>query len=125
MIRSASMRWLVVLGIGFAQVSTSSADDFRWGQYSHETDPAQRPRNRAYLEGAIEALVAYNDQVPGPSRGHKPGQPLFCLPSRFPLTIEQADTIMRRWAAKQTLNMDVIPVAVVLMGGLMDSFPCQ
>ena len=82
-----------------------------------------------YLDGAIDALVTYNDQVPsssaGAGAGHTPGHPLFCSPSRFPLTNEQADYIMRRWAAKQTLNIDVIPIAAVLLGGLMDTFPCQ
>jgi len=86
----------------------------------------RQARNRTYLDGAIDALVAYNDQVPGAGPGgRKGGSPLFCLPTRFPLTNEQADKIMRRWAAKQTQNIDVVPIAVVLMGGLMDVFPCQ
>ena len=126
-------RWLVALFITavFAQISIASANEVRWGQYLHDTDGAGRSPIKVYLDGAIDALVTYNDQVPGSSAGagggggHKAGSPLFCLPSRFPLTNEQADNIMRRWAAKQTQNIDVVPISAVLLGGLIDTFPCQ
>ena len=115
-------RWLAALGIACAAlVSTASADEVRWDQYLHETDIGRQSRNRAYLDGAIDALVGYNDQVRGAHRK----VPLFCLPSRFPLTNQQADSIMRRFAAKQPQDIGVVPTAVVLLGGLMDIFPCQ
>src|SRR6516165_8545037 len=53
-----------------------------------------------YLDGVREGIVELNVVLE-----EKRQQPLFCLPERLELTIEQAEDIMMRQAQKMTDNM--------------------
>ena len=51
-------------------------------------------------------------------------QPLFCLPEKLELTVEQAEDIMMRQAQKMT-DPDQLPIGLLLVQGLQNTFPCQ
>jgi len=72
-----------------------------------------------YLDGVREGIVELNVVLE-----EKRQQPLFCLPERLELTIEQAEDIMMRQAQKMT-DPDQLPIGLLLAQGLQNTFPCQ
>ena len=72
-----------------------------------------------YLDGVREGIVELNVVLE-----EKRQQPLFCLPERLELTIEQAEDIMMRQAQKMT-DPDQLPIGLLLVQGLQNTFPCQ
>jgi hypothetical protein len=72
-----------------------------------------------YLDGVREGIVELNVVLE-----EKRQQPLFCLPERLELTIEQAEDIMMRQAQKMT-DPDQLPIGLLLSQGLQNTFPCQ
>jgi hypothetical protein len=72
-----------------------------------------------YLDGAREGIVELNVVLE-----EKRQQPLFCLPEKLVLTVEQAEDIMMRQAQKMT-DPDQLPIGLLLAQGLQDTFPCN
>ena len=64
-----------------------------------------------YLDGVREGIVELNVVLE-----EKRQQPLFCLPERLELTIEQAEDIMMRQAEKIT-DLDRLPIGLILAQG--------
>jgi hypothetical protein len=67
-----------------------------------------------YLDGVKEGIVDSNVVQ------RHVGRPLFCLPQKLALTVEQAEDIMMRQAQKMT-DPDGSPIALILTLGLMDT----
>jgi hypothetical protein len=72
-----------------------------------------------YLDGVREGIVELNVVLE-----EKRQQPLFCLPEKLELTVEQAEDIMMRQAQKMT-DPDQLPIGLLLSQGLQNTFPCQ
>jgi hypothetical protein len=53
-----------------------------------------------------------------------PSYGLFCFPPELALTAEQAANIVTRAAEKTTRNIDDMPIAIILLKGLKETFPC-
>jgi len=51
-------------------------------------------------------------------------QPLFCLPEKLELTVEQAEDIMMRQAQQMT-DPDQLPIGLLLAQGWQNTFPCD
>ena len=74
--------------------------------------------NTLYLDGVREGLI-----VSSLDQKYFGGVPLFCIPPNLALTVEQAEDIMLRFADKRNLKGST-PVSTILLGGLMETFPC-
>ena len=72
-----------------------------------------------YLDGVREGIVELNVVLE-----EKRQQPLFCLPEKLELNVEQAEDIMMRQAQKMT-DPDQLPIGRLLVEGLKDTFPCD
>jgi hypothetical protein len=72
-----------------------------------------------YLDGVRERIAELNVVLE-----EKRQQPLFCLPKKLELTVEQAEDIMMRQAQKMT-DPDQLPIGLLLVQGLQNTFPCQ
>ena len=72
-----------------------------------------------YLDGVREGIIELNVVLK-----EKKQQPLFCLPEKLELTIEQAEDIMMRQAEKIT-DPDQLPIGLILAQGLQNTFPCH
>ena len=72
-----------------------------------------------YLDGVREGIIELNVVLE-----EKRQQPLFCLPEKLVLTVEQAEHIMMRQAEKIT-DPDQLPIGLLLAQGLQNTFPCD
>ena len=72
-----------------------------------------------YLDGVREGIIELNVVLE-----EKRQQPLFCLPEKIELTIEQAEYNMMRQAEKIT-DPDQLPIGLLLAQGLQNTFPCD
>jgi hypothetical protein len=72
-----------------------------------------------YLDGVREGIIELNGVLED-----KRQQPLFCLPEKLELTIEQTEDIMMRQAEKIT-DPDQLPIGLLLAQGLQNTFPCD
>jgi len=72
-----------------------------------------------YLDGVREGIVELNVVLE-----EKRQQPLFCLPEKLELTVEQAEDIMMRQAQQMT-DPDQLPIGLLLAQGLQNTFPCD
>jgi hypothetical protein len=72
-----------------------------------------------YLDGVREGIIELNVVLE-----EKRQQPLFCLPEKLVLTIEQAEDIMMRQAEKIT-DPEPLPIGLLLAQGLQNTFPCD
>ncbi|MEW6640989.1 MAG: Rap1a/Tai family immunity protein [Pseudomonadota bacterium] len=112
--RSVVAGWGVAMALA---VSTAAgAQTVRWKEYLHPEKPAYKEFTQLYLAGVRDGLIAY---------GVTTQEKLFCLPAKLVLTNEQLDDIMKRWADKQTANLDSTPMAAILLAALKDAFPCR
>jgi hypothetical protein len=48
----------------------------------------------------------------------------YCPPKELALTTEQAADIVKRWAKKQTVNIEEMTLGMALLYGLKEIFPC-
>jgi len=72
-----------------------------------------------YLDGVREGIVELNVVLE-----EKRQQPLFCLPEKLELTVEQAEDIMMRQAQQMT-DPDQLPIGLLLAQGWQNTFPCD
>ena len=100
---------------------TSSADAMTviFKDYKAAANKDEKAFYLLYLDGVREGIVELNVVLE-----EKGQQPLFCLPERLELTIEQAEDIMMRQAQKMT-DPDQLPIGLLLAQGLQNTFPCQ
>jgi hypothetical protein len=97
----------------------TAAADVRLDFYRHPESETFRHYGQMYLDGVKGGLMAYNAWM----RKHG-GPPAFCVPETLAMTTEQTEDIMRRSADKRSAKGDT-PVALLLLWGLQDTYPCE
>ena len=96
-----------------------AASDVRLDSYRNPENERFRIFNHVYLDGVKAGLIAYNVRIK--SRG---GQPAFCMPDDLAMTTEQAEDIMLKSANRRAAKGDML-IALLLLAGLQDTFPCE
>jgi hypothetical protein len=97
----------------------AAAADVRLDQYRHPENQKMREFQMVFLDGVKSGLMAYNARV----HTHG-GEEAFCMPDDLLLTTERAEEIMLQRADKVSAKGD-IPVSLLLLAGLRDTFPCE
>lgn len=90
-----------------------------WIPIANPKNEAFRNFNQLYLDGVKGGLMAYNAWM----KSHG-GQPAFCMPENLAMTTDQTEHIMLRSADKRAAKGDML-VALLLLWGLQDTFPCE
>ena len=102
--------------ISVAVCVAAQAQSVTLGQFQHPKTAKDLETNKAYLLGAIDALLAAD-------AGRDDRQ--FCLPGPYPkLSFEQAGDLIMRWARKTSGSAD-LPVGRVLLYSLREAYPCR
>ena len=91
------------------------AQTFTMGQYRHPHSEAEMNSNKAYLTALRDGLIAYNMSA---------DTKLFCTPGNPYLPFEQLSEIVMRWARKKNVDADKLPLGLVLLYGLKETYPC-
>jgi Rap1a immunity proteins len=95
--------------------SSASAQTVKLDEYQHPSEPKFKEFNQIYLKGVADGFIAY---AVADARNR-----FFCIPPTLPITIEQVEDIMLRYAEKKQLPGNV-PIGVPLFFGLKEAFPC-
>jgi hypothetical protein len=99
--------------------TSASSIELTWKSYSNPENDAFRQHNSLWIDGLKSGLIASNANL---RHGGMP--PMFCLPPNLALTVEQAEDILQRAAKKVRKVPDDMPVSIILLDGLKDTFPC-
>jgi hypothetical protein len=114
-----SAKWFAATALAallsIVSVSSGRAQSITAGQFRTPKSEKDMTANRAYLIGAKDALLAYNNAAE---------DKLFCLPGVPQLSFDQASDIAMRWTRKKSINADDLPLALVLLYGLRQNYPC-
>jgi len=113
------IRQVLSAAIALCATSDANAATVRFKQYTNPSSEEFRTFNKLYLDGVKEGLIDFNMSLKWDSR-----PPFFCLPSKLAQTVEQAEDIMVR-KAKTLADPDTIPIALILLEGLKETFPCD
>jgi hypothetical protein len=113
------LRRLVIALMLFGLASSANAATVILRNYKAHQNDDQAITYKTYLDGVREGFIAFNEEL-----ARTGGQRLFCMPRNLALTVEQADDIMMREAAKMT-NPDEFYISLILLHGLKDTFPCD
>src|SRR5215831_12177916 len=108
------LRCLVIVALLTLASHSASAQTVRLEQYRNPSEPKFKIFNRVYLKGVVDGFIAYSVALHAKD---------FCIPPEMAITVEQAEDIMLRHAEKKQLAGNV-PIAVPMLGGLKDAFPC-
>jgi hypothetical protein len=111
MIRTA----VIVLGVFW--FFAANAQSIKLGRFLHPKDDVDRALNQTYLAGVQDGLLFYNVAT-------EPTKRLYCQPGNLAITTEQANDIVERWAKTRTDNIGETSVALALLAGLQETFPC-
>ena len=101
-------------------VSGAQAQTVRFTNFAHPDGDKAALFNRIYLAGVRDGLQTVNGALVAQGAA-----PLFCLPPELVLSEEQAADIVTRTAAKAVRNIDDLPIAIILLRGLKETFPCD
>ena len=112
-------KWVLSACFLALKAAPVAASDVRLDSYRNPKSESFRNINQLYLDGVKSGFMAYNAWMK--SNG---GQPAFCMPDNFAMTIEQAEDIMLRRADKTSAKGDML-VSILLLNGLRDTFPCE
>jgi Rap1a immunity proteins len=112
-------RIVIGLILFFLTLSDASAASILLKTYKSPIDKADRALLKVYLDGVKEGIVMLNVTLQVEGR-----PPLFCQPEKLALTVEQAEDIMMR-RAKKMPDPDRVPISLILIHGLQDTFPCN
>lgn len=113
---TAMRRCLIIAALLLLPSGFASAQTVRLDQYRHPSESKFKIFNRLYLKGVVDGFIAYSVAQNTKDR-------FFCIPPKLAMTVEQAEDIMLRYAEKKQLP-GTMPIAVPLLAGLKDSFPC-
>lgn len=112
----ARMTTIAAALIGLLLCFGAQAQTVTLGQFQHPKAAKDLEINRAYLLGAVDALIAYNASSEAK---------LFCLPGLLPkLTFDEASDLVLHWARKTSGSTD-ISLAHALLFGLRAAHPCR
>jgi hypothetical protein len=104
--------------IALCIASSANASTILFKSYREPSSEQFRTFNKIYLDGVKEGLLFFNAALQADGK-----TPYFCLPSKLALTVEQVEEIMMR-QAKTVVDPDRVPVSILLLHGLQDTFPC-
>ena len=110
---------VMIAAIAVCVVSSANALTVRFKQYINPSDETAHEFDKLYLDGVSDGLITLNVALRQEGK-----TPLFCLPPKMALTTEQADDILRR-EAKKIVPSDDMPIGIVLLAGLRETFPCE
>ena len=99
-------------------LSNANAASILFKTYKAPIDKADKALLKVYFGGVKEGIVMLNVTLQAEGR-----QPLFCQPQKLALTVEQAEEIMMH-KAKKMADPDGVPISIILIHGLQDTFPC-
>jgi len=120
----ASMRALLcVLVIASAAVLLctalcveATAQSVNLGQYQHPRTDKDLDANKAYLMGAVDAVIVINQSL---------DEKQFCLPTAPPgLSFEQANKLIMHWASTTSGSSD-LSLGRILIYALKQAYPCR
>jgi hypothetical protein len=110
---------MVIALMLFSLASSANAAGVLLKDYKSPKNEDEKALLEMYLDGVKDGAQFLNAGM------RREGQrPEFCLPKNLVLTAEQAEDIMMREAQKMT-DPDDLPVALVLIDGLKETFPCD
>ena len=115
----AMNKWILSACFLVLAAAPVAASDVRLDSYRNPKNEAFRNFNQVYLDGVRSGLIAYNARIK--SLG---GQPAFCMPGNLAMTTDQTEEIMLKSADKRAAKGDIL-IALLLMWGLQDTFPCE
>ena len=95
----------------FNLISSANAMTVIFKDYKAAANKDEKAFYLLYLDGVREGIIELNVVLE-----EKRQQPLFCLPEKLELTIEQAEDIMMRQAEKIT-DLDRFPIGLILAQG--------
>ena len=102
----------------FCVASSASVATVIFKDYKNPRDELTRNFNKLYFDGVKDGLIAFNVALVLDGKS-----PLFCLPPKMGMTVEQADDIMMRMAETAAPDPHT-PISSVLLAGLRETFPC-
>jgi hypothetical protein len=126
--RGTSMRrlgWLIAVVFGaafvflFVWARERSSATILFRNYNNSESPTVRVLNERHLAGIIDGIVSYNVLLQK-NNANK----LFCMPSDSVLTVQQAEEIITR-ASQKVAKPDDVPISLLLIAGLQETFPCS
>src|SRR6516164_4615338 len=112
------LRWMLIALMLVSLTSSANAMTVIFKDYKAATSD-EKAFYYLYLDGVREGIIELNVVLE-----EKRQQPLFCLPEKLALTIEQAEDIMMRQAEKIT-DPHQLPIGLLLVEGLQNTFPCN
>ena len=113
------MKRAACVAMALCLVSAAQAQTVRYKQFANPGNEKDAIFNKVYLAGVRDALQTVNGSFVAQG-----APPLFCMPPSLALTEEQAEDIVRRIAAMATRDIDDMPIAIILLRGLKETFPC-
>ena len=113
------IRGMIVAVMLVGLSSSADAMSVIFKNYKAAKNDDEKALMKLYLDGVREGVSIFDAELAVEGR-----QPLFCMPNNLALTVEQAEDIMMREAEKNT-DPDNVPVSLLLVEGLKDTFPCQ
>jgi sRNA-binding regulator protein Hfq len=87
--------------------------------YNNPESPTMRLLNERQLDGIIDGIVSYNVLL----QENKTNK-LFCLPSDAVVTVQHAEAIINH-VSKRLAKPDDVPISVLLIVGLQETFACS
>jgi hypothetical protein len=103
----------------FSVTSSADAASVLFKNYRAPKDASQRILLKIYLDGIREGLLALNSELVVEGR-----QPVFCVPGKLALNVEQAEDIMIR-EAQMLGDVGGFYISAILINGLKETFPCD
>jgi len=113
------MRRAACAAMALCIVTGAQAQTVRYKRFVNPDGDKAAVFNRIYLAGVRDGLQTVNGSLVAQG-----APPLFCMPPDLVLSEEQAEDILRRTAAKAARNIDDVPIAIILLRGLKETFPC-
>jgi predicted regulator of Ras-like GTPase activity (Roadblock/LC7/MglB family) len=102
--------------IGALLPFNAHAQTVTMGQFRHPRSEAEMNSYKAYLTAVRDGLIAYNMTA---------DTKLFCTPGNPYLPFEQLSEIVMRWARKKNIDADKLPLGLVLLYGMKETYPCS
>jgi hypothetical protein len=113
------IRRVVIALMLLSLTSSANVGAVLFKDYKAPKGAYQKNSFQSYLDGVRDGLIALTvEQI------RQGKQPLFCIPMNPAITFYQTEDIMLR-KAKEVGDADYFEIALLLVHGLEDTFPCQ
>jgi Rap1a immunity proteins len=108
----------IVIGLILLSLVSSADATMLLRDYKSPKDRTEKILYKMYLDGVKDGIVDLNAVL------RAEGRPLFCMPENSALHVEQAENIIMH-PASTTADPDSLSIAVLLIEGLKETFPCD